>query len=187
MATHCSILVWRFPWTVEPGGLQSIGCPSGCKELDTTEATWRTEDRYGYFLMLVFACVCLSPPNYNPLPPSKGCVLFTSVCPNASTLCAQRHSDNSVTTKTCWLKYLMSCGNGYDSTWWVGKKIQTMYRLWTQAHGLEIYMPKENEMDKSERGRAPKFSSPADKLTGTIHLFPPHMLLPRCPTLMIRR
>ena len=24
MATHCSILAWRIPWTVEPGGLQSI-------------------------------------------------------------------------------------------------------------------------------------------------------------------
>ena len=25
MATHCSILVWRIPWTEETGGLQSIG------------------------------------------------------------------------------------------------------------------------------------------------------------------
>jgi len=25
MATHSSILVWRIPWTQEPGGLQSIG------------------------------------------------------------------------------------------------------------------------------------------------------------------
>ena len=25
MATHCSILAWRIPWTEEPGGLQSIG------------------------------------------------------------------------------------------------------------------------------------------------------------------
>ena len=24
MATHSSILAWRFPWTEEPGGLQSI-------------------------------------------------------------------------------------------------------------------------------------------------------------------
>ena len=34
MATHCSILVWRIPWTVEPGGLQSMGS----QELDMT---WR--------------------------------------------------------------------------------------------------------------------------------------------------
>ena len=25
MATHCSILAWRSPWTEEPGGLQSMG------------------------------------------------------------------------------------------------------------------------------------------------------------------
>ena len=25
MATHSSILVWRNPWTKEPGGLQSMG------------------------------------------------------------------------------------------------------------------------------------------------------------------
>ena len=25
MATHSSILVWRIPWTEEPGGLESMG------------------------------------------------------------------------------------------------------------------------------------------------------------------
>ena len=25
MATHCSILAWRIPWTEEPAGLQSMG------------------------------------------------------------------------------------------------------------------------------------------------------------------
>ena len=25
MATHCSILAWRIPWTEEPGGLQPVG------------------------------------------------------------------------------------------------------------------------------------------------------------------
>ena len=34
MATHSSILAWEFPWTEEPGGLQSMGLT---KELDTTE------------------------------------------------------------------------------------------------------------------------------------------------------
>jgi len=34
MATHSSILAWRIPWTVDPGGLYS---PQGHKELDTTE------------------------------------------------------------------------------------------------------------------------------------------------------
>ena len=32
-----SILTWRVPWTEEPSGLYS---PWGCKESDTTEATW---------------------------------------------------------------------------------------------------------------------------------------------------
>ena len=26
MASHFSILVWRIPWTKQPGGLQSMGC-----------------------------------------------------------------------------------------------------------------------------------------------------------------
>ena len=25
VATHCSILAWRIPWTEKPGGLQSMG------------------------------------------------------------------------------------------------------------------------------------------------------------------
>ena len=33
MATHFSILAWEIPWTVEPGGLQSMGR----KELDMIE------------------------------------------------------------------------------------------------------------------------------------------------------
>ena len=35
VATHSSILIWRIPWTEEPGRLQS----TGHKESDTTEAT----------------------------------------------------------------------------------------------------------------------------------------------------
>ena len=34
MATHSSILVWKIPWTEEPGGLQSR---CGHKESDMTE------------------------------------------------------------------------------------------------------------------------------------------------------
>ena len=33
MATHCSILAWKIPWTEEPDGLQS----TVCKESDMTE------------------------------------------------------------------------------------------------------------------------------------------------------
>ena len=25
MATHCSTIAWKIPWTEEPGGLQSMG------------------------------------------------------------------------------------------------------------------------------------------------------------------
>ena len=32
MATHCSTLAWRIPWTAEPSGLQSMGL----QESDTT-------------------------------------------------------------------------------------------------------------------------------------------------------
>ena len=35
MATYSSILAWRFPWTEELGGLQSMGVP---KEWDMAEA-----------------------------------------------------------------------------------------------------------------------------------------------------
>ena len=33
VATHSSVLVWRIPWTEEPGGLQSVRL----QESDTTE------------------------------------------------------------------------------------------------------------------------------------------------------
>ena len=35
MATHSSVLAWRIPGTVEPGGLPSMGSP----ESDMTEVT----------------------------------------------------------------------------------------------------------------------------------------------------
>ena len=38
MATHSSILVWRIPWTEQPGRLQSMGR----KESDMTEAIEHT-------------------------------------------------------------------------------------------------------------------------------------------------
>ena len=36
MATHSSILVWRIPWTEEPGGLQSTGSQSWTRLSDFT-------------------------------------------------------------------------------------------------------------------------------------------------------
>ena len=37
MATHCSVLAWRIPWTKEPGGLRSMG-----SQRDVTEVTEHT-------------------------------------------------------------------------------------------------------------------------------------------------
>ena len=36
MATHCSTLAWRIPWTEEPGGLQSMGSQSQTRLSDFT-------------------------------------------------------------------------------------------------------------------------------------------------------
>ena len=33
MATHSSILVWKIPWTEEPGGLQSMGLQKSWTQL----------------------------------------------------------------------------------------------------------------------------------------------------------
>ena len=33
MATHCSILAWKIPWTEEPKGLQSMGSQSVSHDL----------------------------------------------------------------------------------------------------------------------------------------------------------
>ena len=71
MATHSSILVWRIPWTVGPGGLQSIGL-----QLDTTEQHTHTHTRtYVYsssnsFLLQVVTV-------WFPVLYSSSCLLFT--------------------------------------------------------------------------------------------------------------
>ena len=36
VATRCSVLAWRIPWTEEPGGYS----PWGHKESDTTDLVW---------------------------------------------------------------------------------------------------------------------------------------------------
>ena len=67
MATYCSILAWRIPWTEELAGFS----PQSCKESGTTEATSypRTAYRYSMFqnvpeserqiLALFLLCVCV--------------------------------------------------------------------------------------------------------------------------------
>ena len=37
MATHSSTLVWKSPWTEEPGGLQSVGSQSQAQLSDSTK------------------------------------------------------------------------------------------------------------------------------------------------------
>ena len=46
MATHCSILAWRIPWTEEPGGLQSM-------RLQRTGHTWATKQQQLYFSLVL--------------------------------------------------------------------------------------------------------------------------------------
>ena len=43
MATHSSVLVWKIPWTEEPGRLYS---PWGHKESDTTEQLTHTPPEF---------------------------------------------------------------------------------------------------------------------------------------------
>ena len=52
MATHCSTLAWKIPWTEEPGGLQSMGS----RELGTMER-----------LHFHFSLSCIGEGNGNPL------------------------------------------------------------------------------------------------------------------------
>ena len=37
IATHCSILAWRIPWTEEPDGLQSMGLQSQAQLTTNTQ------------------------------------------------------------------------------------------------------------------------------------------------------
>ena len=54
MATHSSILAWKFPWTEDPGRLYS---PWGCKESDMTE--WLTHKHIFWSLHSCFGLVFL--------------------------------------------------------------------------------------------------------------------------------
>ena len=64
MATHSSVLVWKMPWTEEPGRLQSWDC----KESEVTEDRWKT---------LPFFRSILTP---TPTPPHKVALLNGEVC-----------------------------------------------------------------------------------------------------------
>ena len=71
MAPHSSTLAWKFPWTEEPGGLQSMGS----LESDTTE-------RFPFH----FSLSCIGEGNGNPLQcpclenPRDGGACWAAVC-----------------------------------------------------------------------------------------------------------
>ena len=44
MATHSSILNWRIPWTLEPGGLQSVGSQRVERDLMTNHTRTHTHE-----------------------------------------------------------------------------------------------------------------------------------------------
>ena len=45
MATHSSILVWKIPWTEEPGGLQSMGSQRVLHDLMTKQQRRAKNDK----------------------------------------------------------------------------------------------------------------------------------------------
>ena len=49
MATHLRILAWRIPWTLEPGGLQSVGSQRDMTFSDTTDMTEHTRSKQKAF------------------------------------------------------------------------------------------------------------------------------------------
>ena len=73
MATHCSILARRIPWTEEPGVL---GGPWGCKALHTTAATEHQQLFYPF-------------PDHTQLLSSTTCLLITLLA--ITWLIAPRH------------------------------------------------------------------------------------------------
>ena len=57
MATYSSILIWRTPWTEEPGGLQSIGSQRvgcNCSDLAPTHTIFLDFTYMHYFTVFVF-------------------------------------------------------------------------------------------------------------------------------------
>ena len=50
MATHCSILAWRIPWTEERGGLQSMGSAKSQIRLSNFQFRFFTNKIYSIFI-----------------------------------------------------------------------------------------------------------------------------------------
>ena len=64
MATHCSILVWRIPWTEETGGLWSMRSQRVAHNSATNTHTYTESGleamSLGSFLSSMFFTTCLS-------------------------------------------------------------------------------------------------------------------------------
>ena len=59
MATHCSILAWRIPWTEEPGGLQSMELQSVGHDQATNTSTYKEKQCVTEALSLDYGCYAI--------------------------------------------------------------------------------------------------------------------------------
>ena len=50
MATHSTILAWEIPWTVDPGGLQSMGLLKSCYGLLTKHFPGGSEGKASVYM-----------------------------------------------------------------------------------------------------------------------------------------
>ena len=58
MATYSSILAWKFPWTEEPGGLQSMGSQRVGHNLASEHIFVPTQDLHHYMVYKVIRIFC---------------------------------------------------------------------------------------------------------------------------------
>ena len=70
MATHCSILSWKIPWTEEPGRLRSVGS-------QRVRHDWAT-NAFSFIILInyVFICMLASLRHYFLSFTPKFCIIF---------------------------------------------------------------------------------------------------------------
>ena len=102
MATHSSILAWEILWTVEPGGLQSMGSQRVGHDSapHSTVCTCQSQSWYFYFLFHYFSFTnvyCLPPSqlnepimDHNPQVGKQWKSIFTSKKYWVNCFCAER-------------------------------------------------------------------------------------------------
>ena len=67
MATHCSSLAWRIPWTEEPGGLQSMGSQRARHDWAAQHTSRHSGDEHEFLVMLSIERLFSSLPLYPKL------------------------------------------------------------------------------------------------------------------------